>query len=181
MKVVALAAVAMIAIACGDDGERLEQEPDIQAPAGITVSGPFEDGGSIPQEYTCDGANLSPALSWSGGGEASELALIVSDPDAPGGTFVHWVMFGIDSSVHSLEKDAVPRGAVEGTNSSGDVGYAGPCPPGGDDPHRYEFTIYALDEPVSERIEPGASAEELLSAIDCCVRSQGTLTGTYGR
>jgi Raf kinase inhibitor-like YbhB/YbcL family protein len=181
-KLLALASIVVsIAIACGDDGETLEEEPDIQAPTGVTVSGPFEVNGTVQQKYTCDGANVSPALSWSGDNETREYALIVADPDAPDGTFVHWVMYGIEPSVDSIDEDAIPEGAVEGTNSSGDVGYTGPCPPPGDDPHRYEFTIYALDERVSEGLEAGASADELLSAIDCCVRSQGTLTGTYGR
>jgi Raf kinase inhibitor-like YbhB/YbcL family protein len=181
-KVLALGAIAgTIAIACGDDGETLEELPDVQVPAGVTVSGPFENNGSIPQEYTCDGENISPALSWSGGDGAREYALIVTDPDAPNGTYVHWVMYGIESSVTSIDEDAIPEGAVEGTNSSGEVGYTGPCPPEGEDPHRYEFTIYALDEPVSERIGAEANAQELLIGIDCCVDSQGTLTGAYGR
>jgi phosphatidylethanolamine-binding protein (PEBP) family uncharacterized protein len=70
---------------------------------------------------------------------------------------------------------------VEGTNSADAIGYTGPCPPEGDDPHRYEFTIYALDDRVSERLDAGASADELLDAIECCVMSRGTLIGTYGR
>lgn len=181
-KVLALAAMAATtAIACGDDGEMLEDMPEVEVPAGVTVSGPFEDGGSIQQRYTCDGANISPALSWSGDNGAHEYALIVTDPDAPNGTYVHWVLYGIKSSVTSIDEDAIPEGAIEGTNSSGHVGYTGPCPPEGDDPHRYDFTIYALDERVSERIGAEANAQELFNGIDCCVDSQGTLTGIYGR
>jgi Raf kinase inhibitor-like YbhB/YbcL family protein len=180
-KVFTLAAIAVtVGIACGGDGETLE-EANIEAPTGVTISGPFEDGGSIQQEYTCDAANISPAMSWSGDDGAREYALIVTDPDAPNGTYVHWVVYGIESSVTSVDEDAIPEGAVEGTNSSGRVGYTGPCPPEGDDPHRYEFTIYALDERVSDRIGAGVNAQELFNGIDCCVDSQGTLAGMYGR
>jgi Raf kinase inhibitor-like YbhB/YbcL family protein len=181
-KVAALAAIiAAIAIGCSDDEGTLEEGTDIQAPADITISAPFEDNGSIQPEYTCDGENISPALSWTGGQDAAEFAVTMIDPDAPSGAFVHWVLYGIEPTVDSIEQGAPPPAALEGANSSGDVGYTGPCPPEGDDPHRYVFTVYALDEKVSDDLATGATADELLSAIECCVRSQGSLTGTYGR
>lgn len=181
-KVVALVAIAAVAvIGCGDDDGTLQEGPDIRAPAGITVTGPFEDADSIGREFTCDGQNVSPDLHWIATDEAREYALVVTDPDAPGGTYVHWLLYGIEPSIVSIDQDTIPAGAVEGTNSAGDVGYTGPCPPDGDDPHHYEFTIYALDDRVSERLDTGASADELLSAIECCVLSRGTLIGTYGR
>jgi hypothetical protein len=145
---------------------------------GVT-SAAFADGETIAQQYTCDGANTSPPLDISGiPPDATELALIMEDPDAPGGTFVHWVLWGVDAAVASLPEDGVPDGAVSGSTSFGGVSYGGPCPPAGD-PHHYVFTIYALSE--SPGVAPGASADDLRAAIEGSILAEGSLTGLYGR
>jgi Raf kinase inhibitor-like YbhB/YbcL family protein len=139
----------------------------------------FEEGAQIPPELTCDGEDTSPELRWSGvPSGVVELALTCEDPDAPGGTFVHWVAWGIDPASGRL-----PRGGDseirQGRNGFGAVGYGGPCPPPGHGPHHYEFTLYALDQPVN--LESGATIADLRSAIEGHVRARATLTGVYER
>src|SRR5919199_3332500 len=106
------------------------------------------DHAPIPAQYSKDGENVSPALEWSGVPEGTaELAILCEDPDAPGGTFVHWVISRIDPSCTGLAAGEVPPGAVEGRNDYGDIGYGGPQPPIGDPAHRYFFTVHASSEP----------------------------------
>jgi Raf kinase inhibitor-like YbhB/YbcL family protein len=125
-------------------------------------SSAFSEGDTVPAEFTCDGDNVSPPLNWSGVPEdAAELRLTLRDPDAPRGTFTHWSVGGIDPSSSEVGRGTVPAGGTEERNSFGEAGYGGPCPPPGD-PHRYVFTVEALDA----RGEVLASAE---------------LTTTYGR
>jgi Raf kinase inhibitor-like YbhB/YbcL family protein len=146
----------------------------------------FSDRGPIPRAHTCDGADQSPPLSWSGvPAEARQLALIVDDPDAPGRVFVHWVLYGLAPSVTALPsglpRDArltKPFGAVQGTNDFRKTGYNGPCPPPGA-PHRYVFTLYALKQELS--LPPGATKVVLLDAMKGQILEQASLTGTYGR
>jgi hypothetical protein len=106
------------------------------------------------------------------------------DPDAPGGDFVHWVVFGVDAGITSFDAAGpghdLPVG-VAGTNDFGDVGYGGPCPPGDDDPHRYVVTVYALEGHPTADLDDGATARDLIEAIECCVAATGTLTATYDR
>jgi Raf kinase inhibitor-like YbhB/YbcL family protein len=139
----------------------------------------FEEGGQIPQAHTCDGQDAPPELHWSGvPSGVVELALTCEDPDAPGGTFVHWVAWGIDPSAGRL----TPDGGTEirhGGNGFGRNGYGGPCPPPGHGPHRYQFTLYALERPVD--LEPGAMIEDLRSAFEGSVRATATLMGVYER
>ena len=143
----------------------------------------FEHEGPIPPEYSCDGENVSPPLSWSNAPEGTaSYALIVDDPDAPGRTFVHWVYYGIPASTTSLPEavatDERPAaGGTQGTNGFGNTGYGGPCPPGGT--HRYFFRVYALDTELD--LEPGASKQVLLDAMEGHVLAQGTLMGTFAR
>jgi Raf kinase inhibitor-like YbhB/YbcL family protein len=139
----------------------------------------FEEGGPIPPERTCDGEDVAPGLHWSGvPNDVVELALTCEDPDAPGGTFVHWVAWGITPSSRQLTAD--DRANIhEGENGFGKDGYGGPCPPPGHGPHRYEFTLYALDR--SPDLEPGATIADLRAAIDGHVRATATLMGTYER
>jgi len=126
-------------------------------------SSALSDGGTVPFRFTCDGDNISPPLSWSGVPEdATELRISLRDPDAPGGTFTHWLVAGIDPSSSGVDQDAAPAGGVEEMNSFGERGYGGPCPPRGDSPHRYVFAVEALD----------AAGAVLASA---------ELTTTYGR
>ncbi len=153
-------------------------------PMELTVkSSVFSQGGMIPSKYTCDGANISPPLTWSEGPEGTKsYALICDDPDAPGGTFVHWVMYDIPSNVTSLSED-LPRketldnGSVQGRNDFRRHGYGGPCPPGGT--HRYYFKVYALKILISKG--PGLTKRELLRAMEGHILAQGELMGKYSR
>jgi Raf kinase inhibitor-like YbhB/YbcL family protein len=139
----------------------------------------FEEGDAIPREHTCDGDDAPPELQWSGvPSGVIELALTCEDADAPGGTFVHWVAWGIDPSSGRLTSGDSP-GIRHGRNGFGNAGYGGPCPPPGHGPHHYDFTLYALDQSLD--LEPGATIEELRSAIDGRVRATATLMGTYER
>ncbi len=136
----------------------------------------FADGASIPAQYTCDGANISPPLSWDVGG-APFAALVVDDPDAPRGTYVHWVVVDIPAGVTSSAENAAPSGGVQVKNSAGKPSWTGPCPPSGT--HHYRFTIYAL--PAVTGLDAGASLDAAIKAIDANASEQGRLTGTYHR
>jgi hypothetical protein len=143
----------------------------------------FNHEGRIPTKYSCDGQNVSPALSWEGAPEGTvSYALIMDDPDAPGGTFVHWVLYDLSVSVNSLP-EGVPQeerpniGGSQGRNSFRKTGYGGPCPPGGR--HRYYFKLYALDSATG--LEPGASADQLIGAMEGHVLAEAQLMGTYTR
>jgi hypothetical protein len=115
------------------------------ASAQVSVSSPaFQAGGMIPARFTCKGTNVNPPLQFRGLPKGTKsLALIVDDPDAPGGLFTHWLVWNIDSGTTQLREKSVPAGAVEGTNDFGAPGYGGPCPPSGT--HRYYFRLFALD------------------------------------
>lgn len=140
----------------------------------------FADDAMIPTRSTCDGEDVSPPLAWDGTpSAAAELALTMEDPDAPRGTFVHWVVWGIPPSTHELDEGVVPDGVHQGTNGFGKTAYGGPCPPKGDTAHRYVFTIYALSSRVS--LPAGASIDDLRSTMDGNVLAQGRLVGRYGR
>jgi Raf kinase inhibitor-like YbhB/YbcL family protein len=141
----------------------------------------FVTGSTIPALYTCDGQDVSPPLTWSGGPTADEYALIVVDRDAPRGEFVHWVVFEISPTASASPQGGPPQGGVEGENGFGSAGYGGPCPPSGDPPHRYVFTIYALGPGGSQGLAAGASFDEVADAIGCCILATGSLTGTYSR
>ncbi len=146
----------------------------------------FENEESIPTRFTCDGDNVSPPLAWDGApAETNAYALIMDDPDAPGGTFTHWLLYDLEPTALNLPEriETVPVPAyglagTQGSNDGGGIGYTGPCPPPGD-PHRYRFTLYALAETVA--LEPGATKEELLSAMEGRVLAEAELVGLYGR
>jgi Raf kinase inhibitor-like YbhB/YbcL family protein len=167
--------IAVLAAAgCSDDQER---NVETDAAATITVSSEaFAEGDQVPKRFTCDGEEVSPPLEWSGAqGEA--WALVVDDPDAPRGTFVHWVVLDIPTRTTSIETGEVPAGGVQVVNSSGEASYAGPCPPSGE--HRYRFTVYALDAPT--RLSESASLDEALDTISEHATSRGTMTAVYSR
>ncbi len=174
----------VLALAACSGGDSAVQEPP-STPSGPDeirlVSPAFEDGGTIPVAHTCDGRDTSPPLEWSGGPRADSYALVMNDPDAPGGGFVHWVVFDIGGSTTAFPEGAPPDEAIEGSNSFGDAAYGGPCPPEGDAAHRYVFTLYALEDSSTDELQPGASVDDLFDAIECCIKAQGVLTGTYGR
>jgi len=141
-------------------------------------SAAFADGAVIPRRHTCEGDDVSPPLSWSDPPEGTgSLALVVDDPDAPGGTFTHWLAWDIDPAAGELgEGQPAPS---EGRNDFGRVGYAGPCPPPGHGPHRYFHRLYALDEPLGVR--PGADRAEVERTLDRHSLGTAELMGTYER
>ena len=160
--------------------------PGGDAAAFSLTSEAFKNGETIPTRYTCDGENVSPPLAWDGApAETNAYALIMDDPDAPGGTFTHWLLYDLESTALSLPEgiETVPMPAyglagTQGSNDGGGIGYTGPCPPPGD-PHRYNFTVYALGETVA--LEPGATKDELLAAMEGHVLAEAQLVGRYGR
>jgi Raf kinase inhibitor-like YbhB/YbcL family protein len=147
--------------------------------AGLSLtSDALESGQPIPARHSCEGDDVSPALSWSAPPDRTRsLALICDDPDAPGGTFTHWLAWGIDPAAGGLaEGEPAP---VEGRNDFGSTGYRGPCPPPGHGPHRYFFRLHALDTELD--LATGAGRDELERAVDGHTLASGELTGTYER
>jgi hypothetical protein len=151
----------------------------------LTVSSSaFQEGDRIPSKYSCQGRDVSPPLAWSEPPIGTQsLALIVGDPDAPGGVFRHWVLFNIPSDSRELPEAMppqarLPSGALQWKNDFGRSGYGGPCPPPGG-PHRYRFTLYALDQPLA--LEAGISKKQLLATMQGHMLAQGQLTGRYQR
>ena len=146
-------------------------------------SSAFEHNGMIPKKYTCDGEDVSPELSWTGVPESTKsLALISDDPDAPMGTWVHWVLYDLPPSVKELQENfpkdkTLSNGAKQGITDFKRIGYGGPCPPSG--VHRYFFKLYALDTKLN--LEAGATKEQLLKAMEGHVIGQGELVGKYSR
>ena len=146
-------------------------------------SAAFKEGELIPQKYTCDGNDVSPPLAWSGAPEKTRaFALISDDPDAPMGTWVHWVLYNIPAKViHLAEnvpaKSTLDNGACHGTNDFRKLGYGGPCPPSGT--HRYFFKVYALDAMLD--MPPGATKAKLEMAMRSHVLAEGQLVGIYKR
>jgi len=147
------------------------------------TSSAFEEGGLIPPKYTCDGADISPPLQWEAVPEGTKsIALISDDPDAPVGTWVHWVLFNLPAETKDLAENippdsTLPNGARQGTTDFGRIGYGGPCPPSGT--HRYFFKIYALDTEVD--LPAGADKSRLLKAMQGHILGQGQLIGKYKR
>jgi Raf kinase inhibitor-like YbhB/YbcL family protein len=138
----------------------------------------FKEGETIPRQYTCDGNDQSPPLAWSGVPEGTRsLALIMDDPDAPGRTFVHWVLYDLAADVTELP-ESVKESGIQGRNDFRVSGYRGPCPPKGP-AHRYFFKLYALDSRLN--LPAGAAKADLEKAMQGHILSQGQLIGKYGR
>jgi len=161
------------------------QQPTSKTHAALTVtSSAFAAGGSIPAKYTCEGANVSPPLNWTGAPEGTRsFVLICDDPDAPAGTWVHWILYNLPPNVDSLSEktetvSALPNGAMQGTNDFGKVGYGGPCPPPGK-PHRYFFKVYALD--IDHFLKPGAHKDTVIGAMEHHILAEGQFIGTCQR
>jgi Raf kinase inhibitor-like YbhB/YbcL family protein len=167
--------VGVVACAGGQTGK----EPAMSVPQVITVeSSAFAEGEQIPNRFTCDGAGEVPALKWEGApAGTSALALVVDDPDAPRGTFTHWVVLDMPAGTTALEAGALPPGAVQAKNSGGRASYYPPCPPSG--VHHYRFTVYALSRPTG--LTEGATLDEALGAVESTASARGRLTGTYAR
>jgi Raf kinase inhibitor-like YbhB/YbcL family protein len=147
----------------------------------LKVNG-FDNGGAIPQANTCEGSDSSPALEWSGEPAGTQsFALILDDPDAPVGTWNHWLLWDIPAHVHSLAAGFTPgTAAASGKNDFGKPGYGGPCPPKGHGAHRYYFTLYAVDR-AALGLPPGANRAELERALKGRVLAKAQYMGRYGR
>ena len=138
----------------------------------------FASESTIPKQHTCDGADLSPALTWAGAPAGTKsFALICDDPDAPVGTWVHWVVWNIPPAATAVPAGSVPKGALQGTNDFGRRSYGGPCPPSGT--HRYFFKLYALDTTLS--LGSGTTKKELERAMAGHILAHAELKGTYRR
>jgi Raf kinase inhibitor-like YbhB/YbcL family protein len=155
----------------------------------LTLTSPaFSNEETIPRQYTCDGADQSPPLRWTGAPpETQSFALIVHDPDAPRGDFTHWVLFDIPADMAEIPEGAAPDGVGTGaerrrggTNDFGKEGYGGPCPPPGHGRHRYFFTLYSLDR-GNLGLGRGARRAEVEAAMQGHVLAQAQLMGTYER
>jgi Raf kinase inhibitor-like YbhB/YbcL family protein len=192
------AAVAMLWVlvpmgGCGRQGQAEPVQPvapgqqrEAKKVVWVLSSSAFKDGARIPRKYTCDGEDVSPPLSWTAPpAKTTELALICDDPDAPRGTFTHWVLYTLPASTASLPEnvaktETLPKlgGAKQGKNSAGGIGYMGPCPPSGP-AHHYHFIVYALDAKLDLRA--GATQKDLRKAMEGHVAGQTELVGLYGR
>jgi len=176
----ATASLAGLLVACGANNEKV---PGVAMNIQLTSTA-FADGQPIPAKYTCDGNDVSPPLQWTNTpANTRSFALIADDPDAPMGTWVHWVAYNLSPSTGTLpegvEKSQYITGnAMQGLNDFRRLGYGGPCPPPGK-PHRYFFKIYALDTVLN--LKPGLTKKELLQATNGHVLAEGQLTGTYQR
>ena len=179
-------ALWLFALLAGSIACNGQQPQTVEESVGVLVvqSDAFQAEGTIPQLYTCDGDDLSPPLAWSDPPAGTQsLALIFDDVDAPARTWVHWVLFNIPTSVRALPEGMMADPSMDGlgtsgSNSWGNLGYGGPCPPEGA-PHRYTFRLYALD--VLLDLEAGASRAELDEAMEGHILGAGQLMGYYGR
>lgn len=182
-KVVVLMTLALSVFLgpCATQQQTLPEERELATGGrnGMIISTPaFENGERIPEKYTCDGPNINPSLIFEGvPEEGKNLALIVDDPDAPAGTWVHWTVWNIEPRSGGVDEDSLPPGAVEGMTSFGEPGYGGPCPPSGT--HRYFFKLYALDAELD--LATGASSSDLEAALEEHVLETAELVGLYSR
>ncbi len=169
----------------GGSGTELARGPAVEGFA-FTDRSSVAEGERIDARFTCDGENLSPGLSWEGVPDGTqELALAVEDPDAPGATFTHWLVYGLDPRSEDLP-ERIPQeaevsalaGLRQGESDFGEVGYGGPCPPEGEE-HRYIFRLLSLDGPLE--LEPGADRAAFDDAVAPHVLAEARLTATYAR
>lgn len=192
LLLLASSALALFGAACADDGKDLRppdpgfttstvtpQAPDagVEAPERLDfllAAVAFDDGGSIPARHTCDGDDISPALSWEGVPfGAAELAITVTDTDARG--FTHWAVSGLSPALTGIDEGQVPEGAVQAFNDFGTLGWAGPCPPG---EHRYVFTLHVLPEPLG--MVADLDAATAVGLIESSTIQAISVSGTYG-
>jgi hypothetical protein len=146
-------------------------------PAAATVTAPWEDGGEIDVRHTCDGENISPSLTWTTPPDGTvEIAITVTDDAAP--DFVHWTLAALDPLSTALGEGRVPEFAIQGLNSSGTLGYTGPCPPEGE-VHTYHYTVFFLGQQTE--LPDGSPGLDLLAAIRASAFDSASVTGTYSR
>lgn len=178
----------LVLVGCASRPQPVAQQPAADKPKeseGVVklTSTAFKEGQPIPATYTCKGVNISPPLEWSGVPKtARTLAIIADDPDAPSGTWVHWVLYNLPADNIGLVEnvpvtESLKAGGFQGKNDFGKIGYGGPCPPSGT--HRYFFKIYALDAELP--LKGGATKAEVEKAMEGHIVAQGQLMGTYGR
>lgn len=177
-------AMFLFLVLCALASAAAPQRPGAQSGA-LSISSPaFDSGKPIPKRFTCDGEDVSPPLVFTNlPGGTKALALVCDDPDAPVGTWDHWIIYDLPASLSGLpegvgKSSPPPSGAVEGKNSWNKLGYGGPCPPPGK-PHRYFFKLYALKAGLG--LKAGATKGELMAAMNGLVISSSELIGTYGR
>ena len=171
---------AVLAAGCGERREKVKPAPQPSLPTIRLKSPAFAAGGTLPRRFTCDGEGAAPPLTWTGvPRSARELALVMEDPDASSGAFVHWVVLAIPPTARGLAEGAKPATLRLGRASSGKVGYEPPCPPKGGPPHDYVFKLYVLRRPTSAGY--GASPAQARGAILAASVAQGTLTARFGR
>lgn len=187
MRAAAIAFLMMFAIGCTrqpaapSTSTNSASTPQTTAPVFKLISSAFKEGERIPRAYTCDGVNVSPPLEWSGVPKtARTLAIIADDPDAPAGTWVHWVLYNLSAEnmgfVENLPQDEnLKAGGFQGKNDFEKIGYGGPCPPSGT--HRYFFKIYAIDMELP--LKAGATRADVEKAMAGHVVAQAQLMGTY--
>jgi len=178
--IVALSLAGIMVVGC-----QSRELPPKEEEMVLRISSPvFQEGDKIPTKYTCEGQDISPPLVWTDPPSGTQsFALIVDDPDAPGGTFTHWVLFNIPADSRKLSEAIptqahLPNGARQGRNDFRRNGYGGPCPPPGR-PHRYQFTLYALDQPID--LEAGVAKKQLIDAMQGHILGKVQLTGAYQR
>jgi len=157
-------------------------EPQINNISKTTImkisSTAYTENGQVPSKFTCDGENINPPVQFEAIPEDTKsLALIYEDPDAPNGTWIHWVVWNIDPANPVIAENSVPQGAEVGNNDFGETAYGGPCPPGGT--HRYVFKGYALDTML--QLAPGSAKKDLKVAMDGHMLAEALLTGVYTR
>jgi Raf kinase inhibitor-like YbhB/YbcL family protein len=182
-RVAGAACLALALTGCGSSGGPSQETgtAEIGTSPLAVLSPDFKNGGVIPRQFTCDGAGTRPSLSWNGvPAKAAEVAVLVGDPDAPGGTFVHWTVWGLPPTRQgSVTAAGLPAGAVEGANSGGRTGWTPPCPPRGSKPHHYVFGVYALRKRIA--FGEGADPARVVPAVRAVAIASGSLTASYGR
>ena len=188
---IAALSLSILACSCARQPKSVSNQTNVpttnqnQATPNIKVSSAaFKEGEPIPPQHTCDGVNISPSLEWTPTPGAKTLALVCDDPDAPAGTFTHWLVYNLPGATMGLienmpaqAQEKVGGVGMQGTNDFGKVGYGGPCPPKGT--HRYFFKVYALDSELP--LKPGATKDQLIKAMEGHMLAQGQLMGTYSR
>jgi Raf kinase inhibitor-like YbhB/YbcL family protein len=183
LRLIALASLLLAASALIAQTTQIGQASGAATPFQLS-SASFVASQMIPKKFSCEGPDTSPELSWKGVPSAAKsLALIMDDPDAPAGTWVHWVLYNLPASTTELaegveKQEKIANGTLQGRNSFGKVGYGGPCPPPGT-PHRYFFKFYALD--IKLDLKAGASKDDLEQAMKGHILGQTELVGKYGR
>lgn len=180
----AIPVLLLPAVSCSSSALHSEQRRD-PSPSGFRIeSTAFKEGGNIPRRFTCEGDNVSPALTWSGPPAGTRsFVLIVEDPDAPAGVWTHWVVYNLPARARAMAGNVVkqarlPGAGLQGRNSFGRIGYGGPCPPPGN-AHRYYFRLYALDTMLS--LQPGASRQDVLAAAKGHTLGEAELMGRFKR